>query len=72
MTDPTPDPADLIRQAKEIMASFRELERVLLEANRAITLFSAALYYACQSLEESEQADPGDWAAANAIIKTKL
>jgi hypothetical protein len=69
MTDPTPDPEALIQQSKEIMASFRELERVLLEANRAMTLFSATLYYASQSLEESQESDPGDWAAANAIAR---
>jgi hypothetical protein len=67
MTEPTPDAADLIEQAKEIMASFRELERVLLEANRAVTKFSAALYYAQQSLEQPPDEQPGQHPVSDEI-----
>lgn len=64
-TQPDFDSAAIIRQAREIMESFRELEQVLIEANKAMTQLSAALYYACQTLEEKKkQADPAGPGAA--------
>lgn len=58
----------IIEQSKQVAAAFRELEQILLEANKAMTQFSATLYFAIQSLEDQPAPDPADCQSANRMV----